>query len=126
MRGSFIIRWCFNAPAFRFEMVSKVEQALVCGWLLNINPVCCCFSLMFSDSLARSDLFVWVPEENSKTNRGQICTAPHRSFPPLCYFQHLRVTMASAAQTQSESALSDFTFELALISECLAQCRVPH
>lgn len=83
---------------FDWKMLSRVEQASVCGWLSNINPVCCCFSLMFSDSLARSDLFVWVPEENSKTNRGQICTAPRRSFPSLYYFQHLHVTMASAAE----------------------------
>lgn len=71
-------------------------------------------------------MFVWVHEENTQTNRGQICTEPRQLLPSLRYFQHLSVTIASAAQTYSESTLSDSTSDLALISERLAQRHALH
>lgn len=52
--GSYIT--CTLTLFSQFETLSRVEPASVRGWLCNINSLCCCFRLMFSDSLAGSVL----------------------------------------------------------------------
>lgn len=94
--GSYIT--CTLTLFSQFETLSKVEPASVRGWLCNINSPCCCFCLMFSDSLAGSVLCLRGHMkrtleliEDKYAQRFADC------FPLLRYFQHLSVTMASAA-----------------------------
>lgn len=86
--GSYIT--CMLTLFSQFETLSRVKPASVRGWLCNINSLCCCFCLMFSDSLAGSVLCLRGHMkrtlqliEDKYAQRFADC------FPFLRYFQHV-------------------------------------